>query len=336
MTDHIFNPYDFANPITNMGLLADRAAEKEEIKYYLDHAASAPRPINIALIGSRASGKTSLLNYTEVEASARSFFTVRINLDSGSAANQFSFFYSVLDSIIQKAFNQNFFDGVLGRSYDTYLDLVSAYKIPDAKEFCLFLFPLRFAKAMQQEATGAQTEVPNNVIQHDLEIIRNEIKRPIILIFDECNTMLRNTELLKKLRNIFMNMPGFMLVFAGTDELFPLMDEVFSPIIRQFKKIVIREFIDSKDTQDCIMLPLKSLPDREPTKYFDPSSDAIREIHELTGGRPYEIQCYATLCLGGCKKSAPGRWGCRLPSWTTCDANSRLHKIFPTGQFSRP
>jgi len=241
MTDHIFNQYDFANPITNMGLLADRAAEKEEIKYYLDHAASAPRPINIALIGSRASGKTSLLNYTEVEASARSFFTVRINLDSGSAANQFSFFYSVLDSIIQKAFNQNFFDGVLGRSYDTYLDLVSAYKIPDAKEFCLFLFPLRFAKAMQQEATGAQTEVPNNVIQHDLEIIRNEIKRPIILIFDECNTMLRNTELLQKLRNIFMNMPGFMLVFAGTDELFPLMDEVFSPIIRQFKKIVIRE-----------------------------------------------------------------------------------------------
>jgi hypothetical protein len=39
MTEPPFNPYDFANPITNMLLLADRAAEKDEIKYYLYQSA---------------------------------------------------------------------------------------------------------------------------------------------------------------------------------------------------------------------------------------------------------------------------------------------------------
>jgi hypothetical protein len=254
----------------------------------LHHAGSAPRPINIALIGTRASGKTSLLNFTEAEAEARTFFTVRINLDAGIAANQFSFFHSIMDSIIQKACQQGYFNGIHGRIYDSYLDLVSAYAVPETKEFCLFLFPIRFAKAMQSGTTP--TEVPNNVIQHDLEVVRNEIKRPIILIFDECNTMINHKELLQKLRNIFMNTPGFMLVFAGTDELFPLMDEVFSPIIRQFKKIVIREFIDVDDTRECIKRPLEALREAEPDKYFDFKAGAVREIHDLTGGRPYEIQ----------------------------------------------
>lgn len=92
-----------------------------------------------------------------------------------------------------------------------------------------------------------------------------------------------------------MNLPGFMLVFAGADELFPLMDEVFSPIIRQFKRINIREFADHKDTSDCIRKPLESLPDHDPDKYFKFSWSAIDEIHDLTGGRPYEIQllCHA-------------------------------------------
>jgi hypothetical protein len=86
-----------------------------------------------------------------------------------------------------------------------------------------------------------------------------------------------------------------MLVFAGTNELFPLLDEVFSPIIRQFKKIIIREFVDRKDTADCVRKPLETLADRDPDKYFKFSSGAVAEIHDLTGGRPYEIQllCHA-------------------------------------------
>jgi Swt1-like HEPN len=82
-----YNPYDFANPVTSMSLLAGRTKEREEIEYYLDHAARAPRPINVALIGHRASGKTSLLNFTEGAAKRRGFFTVRLDLDSDVASN---------------------------------------------------------------------------------------------------------------------------------------------------------------------------------------------------------------------------------------------------------
>jgi len=101
---------------------------------------------------------------------------------------------------------------------------------------------------------------------------------------------------LEKLRNIFMNNPGFMLVMTGTPDLFPLMDDVFSPIIRQFKKIFIGPFADPQDTLNCIRKPLASigisnLPEIMPYEsLFD-----IHEIHELSGGRPYEIQLICRL-----------------------------------------
>jgi AAA+ ATPase superfamily predicted ATPase len=204
-----YNPYDFANPVIDMRLLADRSEERREIEYYLDHAANAPRPINIALIGHRASGKTSLLNFTEEAARQRGFFSVRLNLDTDISSNQLSFFFNILDSIIQKACLEHYFNGISGRIYDTYLDLVTKYETSAPKEFCVFLFALRYAKFMQTSA--ARSEVPNNVIQADLEVIRKEIRKPIVLLFDECNTIIQNRELLQKLRNIFMNLPGFMV-----------------------------------------------------------------------------------------------------------------------------
>lgn len=107
-----YNPYDFANPVTNMRLLADRSEERHEIEYYLDHAAHAPRPINIALIGHRASGKTSLLNFTEEAAERRGFFSVRLNLDTEIASNQLSFVFAILDSIIHKACLEKYVNGI--------------------------------------------------------------------------------------------------------------------------------------------------------------------------------------------------------------------------------
>ena len=76
----LYNPYDFANPVLDEQLFAGRRKELEEITYYLDHAAHAPRPINIAILGPRASGKTSLLNMCQMRANERSLCTVRIDL----------------------------------------------------------------------------------------------------------------------------------------------------------------------------------------------------------------------------------------------------------------
>ena len=88
----LHNPYDFANPVYDPNLFVGRIKEMEDIKYYLDHAKTSPRPINIAILGPRASGKTSVLNMTEEEANKRGFCTVRIDLDEGDAKTQLGFF----------------------------------------------------------------------------------------------------------------------------------------------------------------------------------------------------------------------------------------------------
>jgi AAA+ ATPase superfamily predicted ATPase len=85
------NPFDFANPVNDPKLFAGRKSELEDIEYYLNHAKTAPRAINLALIGDRASGKTSLLNMIEGGARQRVFLPVRIDLDESDVETQLVF-----------------------------------------------------------------------------------------------------------------------------------------------------------------------------------------------------------------------------------------------------
>jgi Cdc6-like AAA superfamily ATPase len=198
-----YNPYDFANPVSEESLLVGRESEMDEIKYYLDNAKTAPRPINIALLGSRASGKTSILNITEIEAKARGFFTVRINFDEDDAKTQLAFFYKLFDSIISEAFQSGAFGGIVGKTYDTYLEAIAAYTIPEDKTFCPFLFPIQYAKSMSSGNPNVQ--ISDQSFRRDLMKVSEELKVPIILLFDEGNILAQSRVLLQKLRNIFMN-----------------------------------------------------------------------------------------------------------------------------------
>ncbi|MHC5773963.1 hypothetical protein [Nostoc sp.] len=79
-----------------------------------------------------------------------------------------------------------------------------------------------------------------------------------------------------------MNISGYMLVFTGTQELFPVIDEVFSPIIRQFKKINVGDFEDKKETEECIIKPLEKIGIR-PESFLDIETYSdISEIHNLS------------------------------------------------------
>src|SRR5215216_2866936 len=84
------NPYDFANPVNDPSLFAGRVSEMDEVKYYLNHAKTADRPINLAIIGDRASGKTSILNMIQYEAQRRGFCVVRVDLDETDGHSQLS------------------------------------------------------------------------------------------------------------------------------------------------------------------------------------------------------------------------------------------------------
>jgi hypothetical protein len=87
-----------------------------------------------------------------------------------------------------------------------------------------------------------------------------------------------------------MDIPGYMLVLTGTPELFPVIDEVFSPIVRQFKKLTVAPFTKHEETKDCIRKPLDRLGVSPESLFAFRSTEQIEEIHSVTGGRPYEIQ----------------------------------------------
>jgi hypothetical protein len=301
----VANPYDFANPVNDADLFVGRVSELEEISYYLDHAARAPRPISLALLGERASGKTSTLNMIDVEATKRGLLAVRIDLDEDDAATQMAFFHKMFDTTLSTACEFGTLGGKFGRTFLTYLDIVTAYRIPEDLTFCPFLFPLQYAKAMSGGNAGVPVSDYN--FRKDLLLLRKEVDRPIVLLFDEGNVLAKSRVHLEKLRNMFMNAPGFMLVLTGTPDLFPVMDDVFSPIVRQFKKITLRGFQRMSETEKCIRVPLEKVGLSRSEEVFDfgPAGD-LREIHELTGGRPYEIQLVCHLMF---KRVQSGRAG---------------------------
>jgi hypothetical protein len=283
------NPYDFANPVSDPDLFAGRGEEMTEVKYYLDHATRAQRAINLAIMGARASGKTSFLNMIDTEACKRGFCVIRVDLDEADIETQLALFYKLFDAIVTTVVENGAYGGLGGKTYDVYRDMMDAYEVPEDKTFCSLVFPIQYAKAMSRNNTAAL--ISDTVFKRDLSNISEELKRPIAILIDECDVLAKSKVHLEKLRNIFMNTPGYMLVFTGTPALFPVMDDVFSPIVRQFKKINIGPFEERDDTQTCIRKPLEKLGITRPSEILDPETYYdISEIHNLSGGRPYEIQ----------------------------------------------
>lgn len=279
----VYNPYDFGNPVSDTSLFAGRSAELKDINYYLDLAGKAPRPINIVLTGPRSSGKTSLLNIIDAEAKSRGHVIVRIDLNEGDA-DPFSLFYKIYDGVLIASVEAGTFAGPSGRVFEEYRDTIDS-GVPVGTSTGTLRFPRHYAIA---SSSGRSLSEPT--LKADLKTISAETGRLFVLIFDECDVLGKSRIELELLRNVFMNLPGYMLVFAGTPNLFPVMEEVFSPIIRQFKKIPVNNFTDVDDTEKCISRPLELL-DIQPSEVLKPTEwQLIDEVHSLSGGRPYEIQ----------------------------------------------
>ncbi|MDP2857210.1 MAG: hypothetical protein Q8P50_04435 [Bacillota bacterium] len=286
--DKFANPYDFSHAITVRSLFAGRRSELNDVEYYLNHARSAERPISLAIVGAPASGKTSLLNMVEAKAKDAGFCVVRVDLGDDEVGSQLVFFHKVFDAVLTEACTEGAFEGLLGKTYSTYRDGVDALEVPQDKTFCPFAFPLQYARAMK---SGNQAAVLSDaVFKRDLVVIQEEMKRAIVVLLDDCDVLAKSKAHLQKLRSVFIGTKGFMLVVTGSPELFSAMDDMFAPIVRQFKKISIEPFHDVGETRTCILQPLETLEGIDPAELFDGNSLQVREIQELTGGRPYEIQ----------------------------------------------
>jgi len=84
-----------------------------------------------------------------------------------------------------------------------------------------------------------------------------------------------------------MEVEGYILAISGTEKMFPAISEIFSPILRFFKRINVGNFKEIKETEECLLKPLND----EEKKAFDKS--CILDIHQLSNGSPYEINLIA-------------------------------------------
>lgn len=273
-----YNPYDFANPVNDADMFAGRKSERDEVKYYLEHARNAP-PIHLAVTGDRAAGKTSMLNLIEREAEQLDFLVVRLDLNENDK-EPLQFFGRLYDALLTAAAMKGAYAGTAGQVYKSYRALVDtgvATNLP-------LVFPGHLVAALV--GSGKLSEP---ILKADLKSLAMEVARPIILILDECNVLTQSRVTLEIIRNVFMNLRGFMLVLAGTPTLFPVIDDVYSPIARQFKKVELSPFEDEDETEECITLPLVRAG-LEAEEVFEEWSTVVEDLHRISGGRPYEIQ----------------------------------------------
>lgn len=281
--EEFYNPYDFINPVKDPKLFAGRHKELEDIGYYLELSKSKrPQYANLALIGQRASGKTSLLNMIKSMSEERGFLAIKIDLNNEIVEDDTIFLKEIFDGIMTQGAEKGMYDGLGSKIYSGFRRLIDTF------DFSVEI-PLLFGTAYVGRRKGNRNAgISPHILVHDLKELykeaRNKDISTIVLLFDECDLLANNQTLLQKIRNAFMEVDGYILVFSGTERMFPAMDEVFSPIPRFFKRVDVKNFEDFEETKECVLKPLEE----EEKKKVDTGS--LQELHRLSNGMPYEVK----------------------------------------------
>jgi hypothetical protein len=291
-----YNPYDFANPVTEREIFAGREADLIDASYYLREAKNT-RPIHLALTGERSAGKTSMLNMVANEASSLGFLVVKLDLNEGDS-EPIQFFARLYDALLLAVVRDDKFGGTHGKTWLEYRALVDS----DTPATNL---PLAFPSHMVAAMKGTRN-LSIAVLSQDLLDIQREVDRRVVVILDECDVLSASKISLQILRNLFTVLDKFMFVIAGTPRLFDVIDDVFSPIVRQFKKIVVASFADTDDTSQCISQPLSKLGVDPKSVFLNWPLD-VNEIHRITGGRPYEIRLLCHTMFRRMQQGLEGR-----------------------------
>ena len=280
------NPYR-RSPIKKLEDLAGRARERKTIRYYLSLTASGGNP-HLALIGQRGVGKTSLLNGAESIAKDLKLLPVRLDMNELKAKSPGRFWHDLYQTLALSMAKAGCWGGVQGTIYAELLRMIYARQ-PGSLEKAVMQIPYVFSC---HQGSIDSFECPDALVVNDFEACLTELQSKgftgIALLIDEADCLGKNVPLLQMFRNIFQVVEHCSLLLAGTEAVFPALSEVFSPIPRQFHRIDIKPFARWSDTMELVLHPI-------PKDMFDavaPKPDVVRELHELCGGAPDEVQLY--------------------------------------------
>jgi hypothetical protein len=272
-------------PIKDPEKLAGRRQELKDIEYYFRLTAADQNP-HLALIGERGSGKTSLLNVAEAIAQKNKLLTLRLDLDEQKVESMGRFWTSFYSALCSQAAKAGCWGGERGPIYQALLQMLHTNTVPD-DAMAVLTFPMVRAS---HTGTPADLDCADEVIVDDLDhLIHDSLKerglQGLVVLIDEADCLGQNKPLLQKLRNVFQRLSGASLVLAGTNNIFPTMEEVFSPMPRQFHQIEVRPFSNLFDTFRMVQSPLAD-------KDLRPALGQIESLHRICGGDPSVVQLY--------------------------------------------
>ena len=283
----IVNPFNYINPVTKEELFIGRESELKTIDYIFDLAESGSQYQNIAIIGDRAIGKTSLLNILLLRAQKRKFLAVCVDLNEELVSDSTKFFKEIIQAILFEGTRS--FDLFGGKEkkglFNKFVNIVEGADIKVE-------IPLIFGKICLARAQGKKTpEVSDTSLIHDFEFIKNEARKKnvngILIAIDEANLLSKNRSILQKIRNVFQKLEGYILVLSGTRSLLDDLSDVFSPIQRFFVRVNLNPF-SRDEIKDALHKPLHAIGGRIKV---DPH--IIPEIEKMSRGYPYEVNLIA-------------------------------------------
>ena len=282
MTQRPPNPY-VLGPIKRRDRLAGRSHELKELEYYLGLARAGQSP-HVALIGQRGVGKTSLLRAVAELAASHSLLPVSIDLNESKVRSAGVFWHDLYSTLILEAAELDCWGGVTGRIYSSLVEQLFQ-KTAINLEFAVLQFPLAIAR---HDGDLAGLQCPDALIVHDFRKVRQELQRHglqgVALLLDEGDCLGAQRGLLQMLRNVLQRVDGTCFVITGSESLFDIVADVFSPIPRQFHRLNVTRFSEWTETLELLQGPTP--------KEVWPSMPTVVELHEVCQGDPAELQLY--------------------------------------------
>lgn len=260
------NPFKFSGKIKKRKYFFGREEELEEVKYTINKLEEEESP-KIAISGPKGIGKSSLTHIAEKYAKEQDYLTARIDLDEHKLNNVSKFFQLVIESI----------------SKDIEQNKLNKYK----KKFIQSFDKAQVGPRGLKFSFKSSNDQPSDKILKDLfRDLFSASESGIVLIIDEAQSLSNEPTIIQKMKNIFGELDGYCLIMASTDRGLNEIKGEGKSFLRSFRSVPLEPFNSEETTQ--------MIENRINNKEHSVDEKTISEIHQITGGRPYEVNLVAS------------------------------------------
>lgn len=281
----IINPFNPFGPIPPQNF-AGRQKEIDEFKHRL-RSTKAGTVQNMAVMGERGIGKTSLLRKFEQIALDENCIAVRIDLHPAIDSLD-RLLYNIYEEIRKVALH---YYGPLGRAYKNIQRFLENYTLSSPYGGI--------------QRTGREQPIEAIFTERMLDMWSNISKRvsTVVIMVDEAEQLAKIKGSLEFLRNSFSRLGEkkacYSLVISGKLGLFRTVSDVFSPLERFFSPVTLEPFTN-KEAEEAISIALdrgnesrannsNSNSKSSPVQF---APEVIEKIYDESEGQPYVVQLF--------------------------------------------